>query len=278
MNRCRDFEQDLSALIDGELPGDRQAAVIAHVDACAACARRVAELQRLATGVAMLPKLPAPPGFLVEVRQRLAAPRTWRDVVLRPVWLKVPLEALAVGAAVALGIWWLRPPPAPPEPERAQVAMKVRMLEEMRQEQLPADQPAPVVMAERADKDSMFFAAEVAAPAPAALGLEGKKAWPAPVVVTGDSLVAVRMRVEKLARDLNGRVELETPTNALMVFVPAGQVNEFRARVAQPLDGRRRAARPAVAWSAPAAPVREKSAAVEPLVAVPVVVEVAPEN
>lgn len=106
---CDTFADDLSALIDGELPAARRAEVEAHVAGCVNCRRRVEELQRLVEGVAGLPKVQPASQFLAAVRRKIAtgdAPRewTWVDVFFRPFWLKLPLEALAA-VMIVMSVW-----------------------------------------------------------------------------------------------------------------------------------------------------------------------------
>src|SRR5262245_1172030 len=115
MSDCPKFEADLSALIDNELPAARQAEVLAHVEQCPQCEARMAELRRQATGIAALPAVSPAPQFLADVRRKLRQPETsWADVLFRPVWWKVPLEAMAVIVVVA-GVFMLaRPAPNAP--------------------------------------------------------------------------------------------------------------------------------------------------------------------
>lgn len=180
----------MSALIDGELTAERQAEVIEHVDNCPACARRVGELQRLAAGLGALPKLEPPPQLLPDVHRKL-----------RPIWLKVPVAALAV---VAVVVWLTRPRPAAPVRTRE---VQVRIVSE---QQLPETAPA-LAKVERGD-------------------LAGQ---PALVIVRGESLVSVRFRVTELAQTLNGQAEAAMPSNTFVVRLPAGKVPEFRARLTQ---------------------------------------------
>ena len=106
---CERYADDLSALIDCELPAARHVEVEAHVAGCVDCRRRFEEMQRLVDGVATLPKAQPAPQFLADVRRKIAAgeqPRefNWVDVLFRPVWLKLPLEALAA-LVIAMSLW-----------------------------------------------------------------------------------------------------------------------------------------------------------------------------
>ena len=251
---CRNIEPDLSALIDGELPGERQAEVIEHVDSCPACARRVAELQRLAAGIGALPRLAPPPQFLAGVRRKLRPVPRWETALFRPVWLKVPLEALA---AVAIVFWLIRPRPS--EPVLAATAVPAPRLE-IRARILPEEQP-PAAPAAAAKVERGDWTGQPVALAKAGAGLGGnlvdalRTEAPAPLIVSGESLVAVRLRVAELAQTLNGQVEAAMPSNTFVVHLPVGKVSEFRSRLAQ---------KPTPRYAAAAAPAVEVQVIVEP--------------
>ena len=239
MKNCQNIEPDLSALIDGELPAERQADVIEHVDSCPACARRVAELQRLASGIGALPKVEPPLQFLAGVHRKLRPAQRWEEALFRPVWLKVPLEALAV---IAIVVWLTQPRPAvplvamntapvpAPAPSRE---MRARILSD---EKLP-EAPIAAAKVERGDMAGKPFAS---APPDGRVGgnlVDALRAEPpAPVIVSGESLVAVRLRVTELAQTLNGEVETAAPSNTVVVHLPAAKVNEFRSRLAKKSD------------------------------------------
>jgi len=109
MSQCEAIRNEMSAYLDGELAESEQAEVRAHLDCCERCRRHLAELQRLSHGVAHLPRLEPPPGFVAAVREKLSArneARSWVDIVFRPLWLKLPLEAVAV-VTVAVGVMFL---------------------------------------------------------------------------------------------------------------------------------------------------------------------------
>ena len=100
---CPQIQTELSAYVDGELPPSIRAEVEAHIEGCAACRKRLAELRKLAEGVAALPKLQPAPQFLAAVRRKIARgetpeQRNWIDLLFRPVWVKVPIEAVALAA------------------------------------------------------------------------------------------------------------------------------------------------------------------------------------
>ena len=116
---CLAYDEELSALIDGELSVEREAEVRAHIDACARCRSQVEELCNvdLTLASAELPVVPA------ELRQRLAA-RIARDVAedralprRAPPRLAAAAAGLAVAAALALALYaTLRPAPTPDVP------------------------------------------------------------------------------------------------------------------------------------------------------------------
>ncbi len=155
---CLAYDDDLSALIDGELSAEREAEVRVHLDACARCRARIEELCNvdLALAAAELPAVPA------ELRQRLAA-RIARDAAeARPAprraaprrafrRLAAPAAGLAAAAALALALYaTLRPAPTPeapalvagPEPRREAVEPPVPVVPEPAPLEL-AREPAP---------------------------------------------------------------------------------------------------------------------------------------
>lgn len=121
MTKCRQIENELSAYIDGELTEAARAGVQAHLGACAHCQQRLAELRRLGEGMAQLPQLEPPPRFVTDVRRKIRGEgeeKSWVDVVFRPMWLKLPVEAVAL-LVLAVGIMFAVRPPAKPAKETA---------------------------------------------------------------------------------------------------------------------------------------------------------------
>ena len=106
-NDCESIESQLSAYLDNELPPTERTVVEKHLSNCPRCQRKLAELKTLAAGVTALPRLQPAPQFLADVRRKIARPgkspgRAWQDYLFRPVWLKVPLETVAVVLIVVL--------------------------------------------------------------------------------------------------------------------------------------------------------------------------------
>jgi hypothetical protein len=116
MKNCGKIQQELSAYLDGELTPSLRAEVETHLTSCAQCRQELSEMQTLATGVAALSNLKPTPQFLADVRRKIAraekpGPLDWRDYVLRPLWLKVPLEAAALIVIIGFVMRSQRPLP-----------------------------------------------------------------------------------------------------------------------------------------------------------------------
>jgi len=156
---CLAYDEELSALIDGELSVEREAEVRAHLDACARCRSQVEALCNvdLTLASAELPEVPA------ELRQRLAA-RIAHDAAERGAAprrapprralrrLAAPAAGLAAAAALALALYaTLRPAPTPdvpaliagPEPRSEVVELPVAADPEPAPLEL-AEEPVPV--------------------------------------------------------------------------------------------------------------------------------------
>ena len=111
-NRDSHVADDLTALLDGALPGQRRVEVEAHLAGCAGCR---AERDRIARALAALTALPAPgpppPGFEQRFFARLAREAPRRRSLLdrlvdRPLRWLVP--ATAVAALLVAGISFRR--------------------------------------------------------------------------------------------------------------------------------------------------------------------------
>lgn len=119
--RCAPFEEDLSALLDGELEAARASMVRSHADACAACARRLAALRAADATLGGLAAAPlraeesrlaalqarlADRGRASAIEARSAPPRRRRR------WL-LPAVAGATAAAASALFTLMRPAPEP---------------------------------------------------------------------------------------------------------------------------------------------------------------------
>jgi len=136
--RCRSFEEDLSAFVDGELDAARDAALRAHAAACAACSARVEQLRAVDTALrdAALASRELDAARVEALRERVAsrldadreptdplrarrAPRRSRR------WVAPFAAGSLAGAAAATLVWLVQPSPPPPQiaaPERVAAA------------------------------------------------------------------------------------------------------------------------------------------------------------
>ena len=100
---CDDWRPLLSALVDGELSEQSQAALQSHVDACPACRDELSSVQEVARALAV--RTEPDPFFVARFRARrdrdpYALPWPWRKLALR----LLPLAAAAVLVA-ATAVW-----------------------------------------------------------------------------------------------------------------------------------------------------------------------------
>src|SRR2546426_4225596 len=101
---CADFEAQLDAYIDNELPPAVVGEMTEHLDACAACARsheRQLALRRALTQHA--PALQAPPGLRASIRQAIRAQIRPAATPRLPEWRWLAAAAVLVG--VVAGTW-----------------------------------------------------------------------------------------------------------------------------------------------------------------------------
>lgn len=126
MSSRPDWDETLSAWVDGELESGRDAELRDHVAGCAVCRARVEALRRVDLQLAAMP-LPAVPDDLRErLARRLETPATStlpsrRAPPPRRRWL-TPAAGLAVAAAAALALYLSvgggESPLAPPTPQQ----------------------------------------------------------------------------------------------------------------------------------------------------------------
>jgi hypothetical protein len=128
---CDPTRERLSALLEGDLPGEEEEAVRAHLESCARCRAELDALRLTVAALRRLPQLPPPAAILGGVRARLA-PEPWHRRLMRRAggsWIfGVPVGAVAT-LLVVLGVAFLEgrlpetrrgpgaPPPPAPEPQ-----------------------------------------------------------------------------------------------------------------------------------------------------------------
>lgn len=223
-NVCDSFAEELSALIDGELPAARRAEVEAHVAGCAHCRQRMEELQRISDGVAAFPKVQPATQFLGDVRRKIARgeepkERGWIDILFRPVWLKVPLEAMA--ALVLLMSWLL--------PDRS-VSLPV-----VNSEAKLARQEVVVDAADRRGAD-VPGAPPVAGAKMGSVNESSKQHYALvarreSMVVESDDALAVRQQIVNVAGTLHGFVAPSNEVSGkIVVVLPAANVSALKDR------------------------------------------------
>ena len=246
MKNCRNIEPELSALIDGELTADQRAVVRAHVDQCPACAQRLTELQQLAAGIGALPKLAPPPQFLAGIQRQLLPAKPlarWQEVWMNPVWPKISVAAVAAVTVITLiaGIFWLaRPARSGPVLAKAEKSVAVPN-RAITARILPVEiVPPPAKSTDEVkltdtDRLTKSFAATGAIvdtsggnAATRKLVDEVRVAPQAPVIIRGESLLAVRMCVTDLAKKLEGELTEVTASNTFIVHLPPKNVGTFR--------------------------------------------------
>ena len=245
---CRTCQRELSAYLDGEVSGARRAEIEAHVAGCAACRQRLAALQQIAAGVRALPRLQPAPQFVADVRRKLRGEqrRPWFDTWCRPVWLKVPLEAVAVVLVLGAVLVLVHPPRRSPPDGHGSGRAVVKSHEgppraECRKENAfsdklagAANQPAKYSLEggkQLPAEMPVAAAAPVARPAPADLGDQQPEET---ITVVDADAAAVRQQVTQVAVANGGRVLPQAPvTPNFQVEVPRPNVLAFKSQLRQ---------------------------------------------
>ena len=112
--KCRTFQKQISAYLDGELPPREQQKLEAHLDQCETCARMYEQLLQLTRSLKLLRQNP-PPGMWSAIHQRLEDRSARKSsIAWTPRW-----KLLGVGAAIllliGLGLYFLFPISSPEE-------------------------------------------------------------------------------------------------------------------------------------------------------------------
>ena len=98
---CEQMNGLLSAWLDGELSGNEQRQMQAHLEQCAQCRALFEQLQALHTSFAELEEIPAPDGFAEGVMDRVKAESESGSKVV-PLFKRPQMRGLAAMAACAL--------------------------------------------------------------------------------------------------------------------------------------------------------------------------------
>ena len=245
-NDCAGVQSELSAYIDNELPPTERAAVDKHLGDCPRCRRELDELKTLAAGVAALPRLQPVPPFLAEVRRKIADDgksqgKAWHDYLFRPLWLKVPLETMAILAIIALMIGIERPAGERPVKSEAgkgvgQETKVARAATEAQPMKEPLSKMAVGGMTDEKPQPPTPSAAVAPVPLTSMAGLQ-QEAPAAVVVVHANDFNGVRNRAQQLASAVNGRVvpppNPTAGTQSIFVELPQEKVASFKARLLQ---------------------------------------------
>lgn len=108
MKNCRDYEDRISAFLDGELSGPEQAELMEHMAACQSCQQYFDDLVAIHEAAMELEEVPAPEGFAQQVMDRVRA--TKQDKA--PKVIRFPQRRWAALAAccvfVLLGAWYFQ--------------------------------------------------------------------------------------------------------------------------------------------------------------------------
>jgi Putative zinc-finger len=225
MTTCQKIQAELSAYLDNELSSGGRLAIEEHLRGCDDCQKRLAELKELSLGVMALPRLQPAPGFLTEVRRRIsreAKPqsRDWRDQLFRPLWLKVPVEAMAVIAVVLLLM-------------RIEYGGKEHSLSH--ESIAPTGKPASAPVAAQTEPASIRKLAPTRLVGNAAPDTSWMKMPAETVVVRAKDFDDVQNRVRQLAAVMNGRLlpspPDKPPMRAILVELPAEKVTAFKSQL-----------------------------------------------
>jgi anti-sigma factor RsiW len=107
---CKDAEEVLSALLDGEDAGERQQAAAEHIAGCPHCTALANDYRRIGASLRTAAYAPAPPGLEAKVHTQLAAEAkaarsTWRLDARR--WMQQAAALVLVAGISALTTWHL---------------------------------------------------------------------------------------------------------------------------------------------------------------------------
>ena len=107
---CGDFEDEVTAYVDGELPAARHAQVRAHLDACAECQATETLLRATVARMAELPAFEPASATRRAVLTKLdALPTPWWEQVKRGLRPAVLVPATGLAAVLAVSLFMMAP-------------------------------------------------------------------------------------------------------------------------------------------------------------------------
>ncbi len=132
-NKSRDFEPELTAFVDGELPPADRDALEQHLPSCASCRQTLALLQRTVQGLSALPAFEPSAALRRQVLSKLDAPRSGLAGLWQ--WLRAPRVLMPsfglVAAAVVAAVFVTREPALPvDEPDQLELAANMEVVED----------------------------------------------------------------------------------------------------------------------------------------------------
>lgn len=103
--KCAEIKSLLSPYLEGDLDEKNKKLLDEHLAICSGCAKELEGLKAMITGLKKIPEVEPPPYFLEGVHERLKRPSLLAKILRRlfvPVYIKVPMEAIALTATVVI--------------------------------------------------------------------------------------------------------------------------------------------------------------------------------
>ena len=105
MMGCDEVKNLFSNYIENDIDNKEKKLMEGHLAICANCAKELQNLKEIVSGLKKLPEVEPPPYFLEAVRARMEEPSALAKFLRRlfvPVYIKVPIQAVTVTAAVII--------------------------------------------------------------------------------------------------------------------------------------------------------------------------------
>jgi anti-sigma factor RsiW len=107
--QCEEAQGDVSALIDGELSGERQQAVATHLATCSICAALAEDYRRIGKTLKAVAYQRAPAGLAERIRLQLAQDELGTKTPHSPSWARLinQAAALVMIAGLSASVAWI---------------------------------------------------------------------------------------------------------------------------------------------------------------------------